>query len=238
MTPQLPESELFAACRALFGAEIEVSRDFLHYLQPSGAKAAFRSMAKKTHPDLHHPRSESADPRGDHFRRVVEAYDLVCRYFQQREGVFREGEVQSTPSHHGGEYYHQGELPPRQLELGRYLFYRGMISYRNLIEAVTWQRRQRPAIGLIARRWNWLNEGAVRSVLCTTARSGRFGEKAVQMGLLSRFQVRQLLLHQRTLQSKFGQFFVERGYLTPRELEAMLWEQREHNRRFAALTGR
>ncbi|MBJ6726319.1 J domain-containing protein [Geomesophilobacter sediminis] len=227
-----PETQLLAACRALFGPEVEVSRDFLRYLQPSGAKAAFRSMAKKTHPDLH--RREAAEVKGDQFRRLVEAYELMLSYFEQRENGSALPPRPSPADYGNGEYYHQGDLPQRHLELGRYLFYRGLIPYRALIEAVTWQRRQRPTIGTLARRWNWLSEHGVRSVLGTTTLAGKFGDKAVVLGLLSRFQVRQLLYHQRSLQAKFGQFFVERGYFTPRELELLLIEQSDHNRRFTA----
>lgn len=228
---QLTEPELIAACRALFGSEVEVSHDFLRYLQPSGAKAAYRVMAKKTHPDLQ-PHAQP-EQRGETFRRVSEAYQLLSRYLLQREtGRPSPLPPRTEPVHEAGSYLYQGELPQRHLELGRYLFYRGLIPYRMLIEAITWQRRQRPNIGSIARRWNWLSEAAIRTVLQTGL--GRFGEKAVHLGLLNRSQVQQLLLYQRSVQSKFGQFFLERGLFTRYELERLVREQKEHNRKVAA----
>ena len=47
------EIALLNACRTLFGKEVNLSHEFLYYLQPSGAKTAFRNQAKAHHPDAH-----------------------------------------------------------------------------------------------------------------------------------------------------------------------------------------
>jgi hypothetical protein len=44
-------SELYHACRILFGTELQCSPEFLDYLQISGVKSAFRRRAMETHPD-------------------------------------------------------------------------------------------------------------------------------------------------------------------------------------------
>jgi hypothetical protein len=88
----IPESSLFNACRILFGAEIELSRDFLFYLQPSGVKAAYRQQAKESHPDAVAPGSTG---KGDRFRQVTDAYKLICAFFKQREAGVWQQERQS-----------------------------------------------------------------------------------------------------------------------------------------------
>ncbi len=45
------EDRLFEACRILFGNDIEVSREFLCYLQEEGVIRAFRKRAMDFHPE-------------------------------------------------------------------------------------------------------------------------------------------------------------------------------------------
>jgi len=45
--------ELLSACRILFGPDVVINRDFLWYLQQEGAKSAYWSRAKESHPDAH-----------------------------------------------------------------------------------------------------------------------------------------------------------------------------------------
>ena len=49
--PQVTETEVFRACRTLFGPELQLNREFLSYLQPAGVRSAYRKKAKVTHPD-------------------------------------------------------------------------------------------------------------------------------------------------------------------------------------------
>ena len=45
------ETELINACRILFGTHVEVTPEFLRYIQPDGIKNAYRSRARECHPD-------------------------------------------------------------------------------------------------------------------------------------------------------------------------------------------
>jgi hypothetical protein len=100
-----------------------------------------------------------------------------------------------------------------------------------LIDAVVWQRKQRPVIGDIALRWGWLNNGAIEQIIRSGGVRGRFGEKAVDLDLLTSFQVKALLFFQSSQQERLGGYFVQRNILTPEELEGLLRELREHNAR-------
>jgi hypothetical protein len=238
----IPETALLHACRVLFGPEVEISSEFLAYLQPGGVKSAFRQRAKENHPDLH----DTADPLHvsritSRFREVTEAYRLFGRYFMERAADNGRPHHRSPrPARPAADeapapVYHSGPVPNRPLEFGRYLYYRQVIPYQALIQALTWQRQQRPAIGRIAVSWGWLDTATVQAILGNRTVHGRFGDRAVRLGLLRTSQVRTLLAFQQASQKKLGSYFVQAGYLTRSELERLLADLHRHNLR---LTGR
>lgn len=233
------ETELLAACRVLFGPGVRLSREFLHYLQPGGAKAAFRKKAKETHPDL----GCASDPddrlrRTETFRELKSANDLICDFLRQRSERPQLSVVRAAPTGRPGRSYNsesffRGRVPPRPLEFGRYLYYRGLIPYPALIEAIAWQRGQRPSIGSIARRWGWLSEGNIGQILRHPGLPDRFGCTAVNLGLLKPFQVQTLLFYQRSQQKRIGRFFIEHGFLSENQLSQLLTDCQSHNCRHA-----
>lgn len=231
------ETELLAACRILFGPGVRLSRDFLHYLQPCGAKAAFRKMAKQTHPDLGCASDlDDGLRRAETFRELKSANDLICAYLQQRGESPQPRTSRGGPSGRPGrsyssESFFRGKVPSRPLEFGRYLYYRGLIPYPALIEAIAWQRGQRPSIGSIARRWGWLSEGDIRQILRHPGVPDRFGCTAVSLGLLKPFQVQTLLFYQRSQQKRIGRFFIERRFLAESQLGQLLADCQAHNGR-------
>jgi hypothetical protein len=133
------------------------------------------------------------------------------------------------------DHLHRGGLPRRALLFAEYLYYSGRVSWRNLVEAVAWQRRQRPSIGRIAVEWGQLDDGQVREVLqARRQREGSkpFGECAREMGLLTRVQLLALLGRQRRLQRRIGEYFVEAGLVAGREVPELDAELVAHNARF------
>ncbi len=240
MAARLLESDVMKACRVLFGPGPDIGREFLFYLQPDGARSAYRKKAKETHPDFFTAEgSQVQAEKTAQFRTILEAYETLGRFFKERdEGLW------PSPSHaacgkrrpwgtrtawKGSTFYYQGKIPFCVLELGRYLFYSGRISYGELIEALTWQRLQRPLIGIVALRWGWLVKKTVEQIAAAGDVPGRFGEKAVRLGLLTDFQVRVLLYYQHTLQERLGQYFIQKKIMTAAELERSVRTLNEHN---------
>jgi curved DNA-binding protein CbpA len=248
VTAHLNESDVIHACRTLFGSDTDISRGFLLYMQPSGAKSAYRRKAKETHPDFFHNEDNRIQQQQTAlFRDILEAYDVLNEFFKEREeGLWtasvdsairtyrtethhaRSSAAQSTQTRNDNGYY-RGPVPFRVLEIGRYLYYSGHISYSALIEALIWQRKQRPIIGNVALRWGWLVKTSIERITAARDVPGRFGEKAVRLGLLSGFQVNTLLYYQRTQQERLGKYFVIKKLLTAEQLELLARKLNEHN---------
>jgi hypothetical protein len=250
----ISETELIQACHTLFGEDVNISRDFLYYsIQLSGVKSAYRKKAKEIHPDLF-----AADPahvqqkQNALFREIIHAYDVLNLFFKQREeGAWRPdcvpvdyardrrarrrkpepARTSSSPNHKGDDIHYHGEVPRRRLQFGQYLYYRGKITFGALIQALVWQRKQRPTIGDIAVQWGLLDAAAVDRVSEPCGRPRLFGEKAVELGLLSVFQVNTLLLHQRSLQDRLGSYFVGKSILSLGEIDRLAMDLKEHNAR-------
>lgn len=232
-------AELFDACRVLFGPEIDLSVDFLQYLHFDGVKAAFRRKAKETHPDLSiFTSSHDPHPNAESFHRVNDAYALLGNFIRNRRLSLRKersfggdsGRRNRQPGGFGNTF-HRGAVPERPLPLGRYLYYRGVIPYLTLLDALTWQRRNRATIGSIAREWGWLSHSDVEAVLAVRQR-GRFGENAVRCGLLNPFQVTMLLLNQKSRNRRIGHYFVLHDIVSSQQLEMLARDHYRHNLRF------
>jgi curved DNA-binding protein CbpA len=246
------ETALLNACRTLFGKEINLSHEFLDYLQPSGAKTAFRNQAKAHHPDAHASSSSHVrQQQTERFREIRQAYDLLMEYLEKRPHLrassFRRKPAQTT-SYRSRSTPRQStqqrpqpkpvSVPSIPLEFGMYSFYQGKVTYQQLIEALVWQRRQRPTLGSIAQKWGWLSENKVAQILGYRGQTVRFGKKAIELGYLKPHQVEALLHYQRTLQKRIGQYFVEKGLLTEEETNQIFQHLTKHNRQVSQRTRR
>lgn len=256
-----PDANVLNACRTLFGTEAAISPEFLLSLKPRVLKTAFRKKAKETHPDFfmaHDPRVQKR--QAEMFRVANEAYDIMRKYCELRDNAGirihsrsrtrASRSVHTAPTHtrpsagsatktfrvtEAGWLY-QGAMPEQRHEIGRYLYYRGCIPYHMLLKALSWQIRQRPALGIIAKRWGWLNEKHISAILGFRGRPLLFGQRALHLGFLSSYQARILLAYQRTLQKKLGQYFVQRGFLSREEMERIVADLNQHNARFPYAT--
>ena len=127
------------------------------------------------------------------------------------------------------ESLYQGPLPNRRLLLGHFLYYSGLINWRTIIQALIWQRTERPRLGEIGQRFGLLNEADVVQILRNRPTLQPFGQTAMDMGLLSQPQLQMLVAHQKRLQKKFGEFFLEKRILEANELRTLLQQYQEHN---------
>ena len=241
--PLQSDTALLNACRTLFGKEISLSLEFLNHLQPSSARTAFRSQAKAHHPDAHaNSSSQIHRQQTEHFREICQAYDLIIDFLAKRHHnrqASPKANPSQAPSHcsrtsarqHTQERPHalSSSVPAIPLEFGMFAYYQGRVSYQQLIEALVWQRRQRPMLGAIAQKWGWLSDAKVTQILAHRGRAVRFGNRAIEIGYLEAHQLEELLQHQRSLQKRIGEYFIEKGLLTEEEAEQISQGLKAHN---------
>jgi hypothetical protein len=130
------------------------------------------------------------------------------------------------------------DLPQRRLRFAEYLYYSGRVGWSALVEAIAWQRAQRPPLGRIAVDFGFLEPEDVGVILERRRRASAvlpFGEWAVREGYLTSFQLLAVLGQQLRLQRPIGQFFVERGLLEPEDIAVVRQRILRHNSRFLDL---
>ena len=237
-------TELFNACAILFGPETEISLDFLKYLRASGLKVAYRKKALETHPDRAETLGEDEAEMNERFKQTTLAYETLRSVINDKERtILRKNPItmeetnKTTVSRQKknsdtSDYFFTGYMPRRKLLIGQYLFYSGCISWNTFINAITWQKRQRPTIGRIALDWGMLSANDIQEILKDRIYREKFGETAIRRGYLNTFKLMALLGKQRRLQRPIGEYFIITGNFTLREMEQMVERQRQHNTDF------
>jgi hypothetical protein len=270
LTPatQTTSSELFQACETIFGHEVNVSIDFLEYLEPIGIKTAYRKRALETHPDRAQALGSFVRDLNTEFIDVQQAYEKLLSFVETNNGStistqsFNDLKTRKTPSyqypekssyqntrqHKGGQkksphdqryinkrhkghsdHFYTGSVPKGRLMIGQFLYYSGLISWRTLIEAICWQRRQRPQIGQIAIAWRIISSQDVIRILTDRTLNEKFGECALRIGYISNFELLALVGRQRQLQRPLGEYFIISGILSSTDLMSMANKQRLQN---------
>lgn len=244
-------SRLFHACQVLFGPDIDVSGDFLSYLQLAGLKAVYRKRALESHPDRAVALASEPLVLEEKFKEVHAAYRDLHDYLAGPCGgeagapERRPGDPSRTtrfwgwgpatgggPSRESDRRYSRAILPQRALLFGQYVYYSGAISYRELIDALVWQKVQRPLLGRIGVLWKWLRDEDVRQILRQRQWGERFGEAALRGGYLTPEELKAMLGRQRLLQPRIGRYFVEKRILAAVQVEELAEKARRHNRAF------
>lgn len=245
----ITDAEIVLACRTLFGSNVNINRDFIHIIQPGGVKSAYRKQAKEHHPDLF-----AANPvhvqqkQTERFQEIIRAYDVLNHFFRQRESGARRLAPRTAPAPVRSRKqrdaapaaertsakkeeaaYYRGGVPHEILQIGQYIYYRGRISLQTLVKSLIWQRKQRPSIGDIAVQWKWINADGQKKISRACVRQRLYGGKAVELGLLSVFQVNTILLYQRSHQERLGDYFVRGNSISSAELDGLVGELKEHN---------
>jgi hypothetical protein len=254
MKTELCSSQLYHACHVLFGSGIDVSTDFLRYLRMPGLKAAYRVRALETHPDRAIALSLPPADLEKKFKEVNAAYRELYDYlntpwrFNLIDDPLRERLHQPSEKMHTWagtqtkrtgvspdgtqQHFFMGTFPRRAVLFGQFVYYSGYISYRQLIDAILWQKIRRPLVGHIALRWGFLYEDQVREILKHRRCGEKFGEVALRGGYLTPDNLHMILGWQRMLQPRIGMYFVEKRLMTGSAVEKMAERLRRHNRKF------
>ncbi len=245
LAAEVSKQDLFNACESLFGTDVDVSIEFLRYLKPSGVQAAFRKKALETHPDRAVMLAVKTDSLENRFKEINLAYQLLkgfldCpwKYHLGEDGSLyrrKTWTVKPTPARAYDvtrPTRYVGRIPQRKLLLGQYLYYSGNIPLTTLIKAIVWQRLQRPSIGSIAVRWDWIDSEDVRDIIRQRNKGEKFGECALRRGHISKHKLVLLLDRQRMLQPKIGKYFIEEQIMPSHKISKLIDELKVHNKKF------
>jgi hypothetical protein len=233
------DKDFLEACRVLFGTDMEFSLDFLKGIQPSSLKSAYREKALQTHPDRAMALGSDRMAMSERFMEVSQAYEKLKSLLNGHDKTIKpkhrpqaaKRAVQRSRETILSDHFYQGGLPKRTLLFGQFLYYSSLISWRQLIGAVTWQRLHRPLIGQIALDSGMLSSHEIAKTLLERHFKEKFGECAIRKGYLIPLRLMILLGKQRRFQTPIGRYFIENGIFHSGALERLVEQQRIHNRK-------
>jgi hypothetical protein len=127
-------------------------------------------------------------------------------------------------------YFYNGIIPRHRLRLGHYLYYSGIITWQNLINAVSFHMRAKPRYGEIAVDWKMITRLDLMGAISQRPQGEKIGEYLKRSGLISDFQHLAILGKQRKLHCLFGEYFVIEGILSQRQLDIAVRRAVQHNK--------
>jgi len=253
MTAVLAEHELFDSCRVLFGAELQVTRSFLEYLQRPGIKSAYRQKALATHPDILASQGDKAKDHGaDLFRVVQQAYEHLTTYLDARDSGFRFQTPRPVRTQQSAPARPAAKPTPRpqpkswpssnsartQAGSGQ----NAGFNRQNSRPASAWQSSQAwqttaiPARKLLfghylyyAGATNW--QTIIKALVWQRTGRPRLGEIGRRFGWLTDRDILHIL-KSRKLTESFGASAVALGLLTDKQLRLMIFQQNKLQKRF------
>ena len=178
------------------------------YIRPNRSLGAGASAAKKNAP-----------------KRTAPIKPGLCSIARQRitprpeEYAYR---VVMTP-------FWEGPLPSRELRFGRYLYYKGIISWDTLVEGLMWQAAQRPVLGTVLISGGYIAREELQEIL-NHRRQGEFiGACALRRGYITPSQLDRALAQQKKEHRALGTYFVRRGLMNYDCLRRYLKRHQAHN---------
>ena len=161
------DSELIYACKVLFTHKTGFDFNFIRGLDPSGLKLAYRKKALETHPDRSRALGRTEEEMNSLFKEVSSAYEILAPVVSGKASLKKRPKPSSPEPQHNSfkDHFYHGTIPERELKIGQFLYYSGRISWRTMVRAIVWQKRQRPLFGQIAMKWNLLTAHDIITIL-------------------------------------------------------------------------
>ncbi|MBN1798164.1 MAG: DnaJ domain-containing protein [Spirochaetales bacterium] len=205
-------------------------------------KQAYRKRAMLFHPDRSKLTGMSELRLEEKFKKLSHAYNLLASLTQIKNNRAYSKQAHSmrmyrpkhfhAKHHHDYKYEKKVKVPCFRMRLAFFLYRKGIIDWNTTIEALIWQSSNRPRIGEIAVRCNYLKREHIYHILKNRIRGEKFCESAERIGLLDAFRTNVLLYLQRSYNFPIGRYFIERNILTEQEIERFVAELKEYNLRF------
>lgn len=222
------------ACQIMFGARVYVARHLLDKLHRDDVVLAYRQTIEEYTLDKFSSSMETSRYHRKDLARLGAVFSILYGYVGVREARrIEKVEImtsrKSAKSRTDTGSFFMGDLPPRALRFGEYLYYKGLISREQLAAAVQWQKHNRPLFGQIAMQKGMLSSRDFGRVLIRVRQGAPFGEVARSMGLLTREQIGEVIEQQRNHECPIGKYFVQQCMLTQAQVDHHAAEMARHN---------
>jgi hypothetical protein len=238
----ISKTKLINDCSLLFDTKIFNYVFFVKSLSSLELKAAYKKKAFETHPDRACVLGKSREIMDKHFKKIATAYESLNSIVQGKvkylikDDVPKKRKARFTNCYkyvkkkNSTDYFYKGDMPKRKLLIGQFLYYSRLISWQTLLEALQWQRKQRPIIGKIAMDWGILTSDEIQRILSERSYKDKFGEFALRNGFITYFQLLAIIGRQKNLQPPIGKYFIQEKILGYLDIEKMINRQKNHNR--------
>ncbi len=231
--------EVASALRLLYGDQVTVRAESLGQIDPAGLKNAFRKRAMELHPDRARILGRNSDELSERFKDVQTAYAKLSNMLSSSQKHAEDFRKTARPARRSGNHwagtpgahYWQANIPMSRLLFGQFLYYSGLVTFNEMVSAITWQRQQRPNFGKIARMWYYLTGSQIDAIITTREPREKIGDAATRLGYLSLFQRNAVIGFQKWLQRPIGEYFQEIGILEEEEIAYLIKLLKKHNAR-------
>lgn len=128
--------------------------------------------------------------------------------------------------------YFKGNLPPRKLRFSTFLYYKGFISYYDVMESIAWQKDRRPLLGQMAMQIGYLTIENFAQTVVFVKNGKCFGEMARKKNYLSDNLISIIVKAQEKYDCKIGKYFIEKELFSHDRILELHQEMINHNSRY------
>ena len=241
-TPTFPE--LYEACSVLFGPEVNVSFEFLRYLQPAGVTAAYRQRARETHPDRAVVIGKSPESLAALFRDVRQAYEKLNAvigndaYFRGVAPIYGRTTRTAAP-HRTAKPKSRWAGMSSGFHPGDFFYQKTGSGWKRRTQKQSWTQQTTraaphniylPKTPLLFGQYLYYSghikwDALISAVVWQRMQRPLVGKLAVDWRLISEDQVREILLRRQTGE-RFGDCAVRLRKMTDQNIRLLLWRQK------------
>ncbi len=247
--------EIIEACQNLFSITSSLAHRILPSLRLEDIKIVLAKQLHKVRTETSTKKSVKKSVGSDFF---INSHNILVDYIQKNnldvilalecyKNIKPSGESylypisgmsKITSSKHNDilskkDLFFRGNLPPRKLRLGTFLYYKGFISYYNVVESIAWQKDRRPLIGQMAMQIGHLSIENFARTIVFIKNGNCFGEMARKKNFLSEHVVGAIVKAQGKYDCRIGKYFVEKKILSHNKIfelnEEMIWHNNKYN---------
>ncbi len=214
--------------------------DEYKFLNVNSIKREFRKKAMLFHPDRAKINGKNEELISEQFKRLNNAYSYISPFLKSKKYISIPYNKpyykhQYTKHKYNKTFYNSYKtrvLPKLKLRLCRYLYYKGIINYKTIINALVWQLQNRPKVGEIAVMNKFIKLDKILKIIRNRKIGEKFCEAAVRLNYLNTHHVSHIIKIQNSYNAPIGKYFLENKLLTRNQLHSILLELKKHNLKY------